>query len=60
MKEKKRQQNSVIELKARIESHKTRNKEKLVVSLAKRKEEIEFLKFQVEHLTDFFKQIQEK
>ena len=58
--EKVRQQNRVIEMQGRIACLKTRHAEKQVVDLKKRKEELEFLTFQMEHLTDFYKSIEEK
>lgn len=58
--EKKTQLNKVIELKARIDSIKTRAKERRAVDQKKREEEMKFLEFQRKHLTEFYKQIDDK
>ena len=58
--EKKRQTNRVMQLKARIEALRTRAKERNVTEENKRNEEMKFLEFQRNHLTTFYKQIDDK
>ena len=50
----------MLELKNRIEALKIRHKEREQVDIKKREEEMKFLSFQRDHLTTFFKQIDEK
>ena len=51
--EKKRQQNTIIQLETRIASHKMRSEERKITDLAKREEEMKFLNFQKDHLAQF-------
>ena len=53
-------ENKVSELKAKIEAIEKRNKERKEVELKKREQEVEFLRYQEQHLTKFLNQVKEK
>lgn len=53
-------ENKVQELKSKIEAIEKRNKERKEVEIKKREQEVEFLKYQEQHLSKFLKQVAEK
>lgn len=53
-------ENKVAELNSKIEAIEKRNKGRREVEQAKREKEIEFLKYQEEHLTKFLTSVKEK
>ena len=55
-----KQRNRIIELEQRIAAIKKRCQERDQVEKAKREEEMKFLKFQSEHLANFFKAMEER
>lgn len=55
-----KQDNKVVELKAKIDAIDKRNVERKEVEAKKREEEIKFLKFQETHLSKFLKQVSDK
>ena len=52
-------ENKVLELKSKIEAIEKRNQERRDVEAKKREEEIDFLKYQRDHLDKFLKSVQE-
>lgn len=52
-----KQENKVIELKAKIQAIEKRNAERKEVEDKKREEELKFLKYQETHLNKFLKQV---
>lgn len=50
-------ENKVIELKSKIEAIEKRNRERREVEVKKREQEIEFLKYQEQHLSKFLKSV---
>lgn len=55
-----KQDNKVVELKAKIDAIDKRNVERKEVEAKKREEEIRFLKYQETHLSKFLKQVSDK
>jgi dynein light intermediate chain len=55
-----KQDNKVVELKAKIDAIDKRNVERKEVEAKKREEEIKFLKYQETHLSKFLKQVSDK
>ena len=53
-------ENKVSELKSKIEAIDKRNRERKDVEQKKREQEVEFLKYQEQHLTKFLKQVNDK
>ena len=53
-------ENKVSELKSKIEAIDKRNRERKEVEQKKREQEVEFLKYQEQHLTKFLKQVNDK
>ena len=53
-------ENKVCELKSKIEAIDKRNRERKDVEQKKREQEVEFLKYQEQHLSKFLKQVNEK
>ncbi len=53
-------ENKVSEQKAKIEAINARNRARAEDEKKKREEEVEFLKYQEQHLTKFLKQVTEK
>jgi dynein light intermediate chain len=52
-------ENKVIELKSKIEAIEKRNRERQEVEQKKRMDELEFLRYQEQHLVKFIKSIQD-
>jgi len=53
-------ENKVSELKSKIEAIDKRNRERKDVEAKKREQEVEFLKYQEQHLAKFLKSVSEK
>lgn len=53
-------ENKVSELKSKIEAIEKRNKERMAIEQKKRDQEVEFLKYQENHLTKFLNTVKEK
>ena len=53
-------ENKVSELKSKIEAIEKRNRERKEVEAKKREQEVDFLKYQEQHLAKFLKSVSEK